>query len=716
MHKFWIVASIIMFSPVQELAANDIVIQETRLGLTNAVALSDDGRFAATQQFLGELAVWDTASGALLETLEGQPSHILMDLAFSSDNRYVSYWCASGVVVWDWLNRRVIWSSSESSRLSAVAVDSTRRKIFLGEGDTLWQRSLEDGKELSKVQLGEAEIGTISLTDSGKLTIVCRKTGLILFDPESNEVTQRIDLNYPRKPIMGPESITRNPELARHTVVNGFASGKSDRSGTRFLTIFESRDQPWLRTFSTDGRQTFEVHPSSVERISTSWFGDSGKLLSIKTDKGSGRKTVEAIDPSKPSETKALSISFPRGVTITKLDTDRSGRLIAAATDKGWFCYEGNPENADSWKLREFPDVPLSRALSSIHPDGKTALYGSKSGAIHGITMEHGLQGKVQGELQAEVTEVIAFPDGGMMASTKNDGFFLRAGQRPARAVDESFEVFWKCGDFIVRNAPGARSGNMQMEVIRSDGEILDSFTDEEELPTFHPVKPLIMHFDAGYEKSRYRISEITPEGKCRVLHDSERLSEDALWAVAEDADTFLMISHPASLHRVDARSGKSTKLRDGLPRDINSIYLVPSGKSLLALCNDFKNPVLIPLDPEKPCIELPRTVADFGKSTARWKGFTPNGRGVWIDSGLGILDDYESYAGLWDTESGKLVARLRVHEDGAAVVLLSDGRCDFNAAAAGLVKRRKAGETTLSPVEPSPEIFEVLAPYLKAP
>ncbi len=693
------------------LLGSEIVAQDPRMVPTNDLALSDDGRFVVTLGMRGQLSVWDSRSGSLLETLEGQALSWQSDLAFTPDNRYVSYVSTYGAVVWDWLHRRIAWTRGEHG-VTALAVDPARGRIHAAGKSEVSQYSLADGKELARTPLGEVDIDTISLTDKGTLLILCKRTGLLFLDPETRQVTRRIDLGYPRVSHFTPEQIEKKPELAKLTTIAGRPFGRMDRSRSRFRVFFSGKKptDSWFRTFGTDGAVASGEYPIQLFPNTSPWFGDTGRMLWLRDN-----QHVEVLDPSDPSRRDPLPISFA-GRAVTRIDTDRSGGLIAVSTDKGWFCFEGSPDDHQSWKPRQLPSVPPVVTVRSPHPDGKTMLYGSTSGTIGGVAFEPGLPHRLLGKMDEEVLLIATFPDGRLLASTESDHAIFEEGLPPLFKGKGETHATWNCRDFILRNAPDARLGNAKIEVIRSDGGVLDSFTDKEGWPEVDPVKSLVLYRSATLESARYRLGEITEAGKFRIRHEFERADDRGYLAIPESTDSALLFSMDGELYRIDARSKKSVKLRDGLPDEIGEVHPSADGKHLTVLLEEEPRGFLVPLDSKKPCIELAMTKSEFGTGIRNWVGFTPNQRGVWFDDHSHLSELAQSYAGLWDSGTGKLVARLRVHENGAALILLPDGRCHFNPEATGMVMRRKAGETTLSPVESSPDVFKSLEPYLGKP
>ena len=192
--------------------AGDVVVQENWAQPINDLALSDDGRFVVTLGMRGQLSVWDTSSGALLESLERQPLGLGTALEFAPDNRHIHYCCKGQALVWDWLHRRLIWSSSEGALVSAVAVDPRRNKFYVAGKADISQRSLSDGKELARFQPRDASLRRISVSDKGDIVALCDKTGILFVDHVSGETRRHLDLNYPVKSYFSPETIARNPQ------------------------------------------------------------------------------------------------------------------------------------------------------------------------------------------------------------------------------------------------------------------------------------------------------------------------------------------------------------------------------------------------------------------------------------------------------------------------------------------------------------------------
>lgn len=349
----WI-ASILLVLLTLRLAAEDPPIQATtRQADTINIAVSDDGQFVGTLDHRCQLSVWDARSGRLLESNSNWLS-FSTQLAFSADGRYLSCSAGGGGKVWDWRNRRVVYSTPENAMGFGIAMDSARKRLFLQQSNQLWMRALDGGAQTGPFKLGE--VGQIAVTGievaaSGELMLLCRKTGILRFDPERKEIVPRIDPGYPTLPLFDEDAIRKKPELALMTKIDGVPGWRVARSREQVLITLSGQSHWWVKTVGATQESLSAPIPLKISSDHITWLGKTGKFVTVTPD----AKFIEWIDPADPGTRRKLPVALPPVGGIARIDCDAEGRTLVIASDKGWFCFEGDPTDPTSWKARNYP-------------------------------------------------------------------------------------------------------------------------------------------------------------------------------------------------------------------------------------------------------------------------------------------------------------------------------------------------------------------------
>jgi hypothetical protein len=683
--------------------------KQTEAGNPAHISISDDGKIVATSQIPGQVTVWDAMSGQML----ARRNDFFGDVRFlelSPDGRYVAYCSLQSAFVWDWIDQRIIWSRGREQYVQSIAIDSQRKRFhLLGSGD-LEILSLEDGAEVGRINLRKEDVDSVYVIDSGEVLLLSKKTGILRADPETKQVTARIDGGYPRVQSYSEHQIAQRPDLAGQTKLEGEPFWAIDPVGKRLIIEMRGVKKPWIKLAATRDAALSPEIPLRENRWFRHWLGDSGKLITI------GRESLELVDPVRPEERHALSIPLPGKRLYLDLDSDASGETIVVASSMGWLCYEGDPADPSSWRERVMADVPFSYPVLDFHPEGIRMIHGGHDGALWTTSLSGKVETKRQHIAGAPVIRAASFPDGTLIAATEDDYHLIREGKPPKDIAPIAENTGLRsCGDHVLlwsydyENARINSQVNSRFGALTSTGKMGDSFPMPNN-PLLHDRLPVIIHTTSVGNVAHYRVSEITAEGKCVLLHDRKDVYANyAYKPIVESRDSFLIVQSERSLARVNAATGTVTPLRDDMPISVSEGYLHPSGDRLFLVRHPGSvAPVIFPLAPDAPAIELTPMTGLWGDNVD-WLGFTRNGKGAWLRKDDGSV-------GLWDCETGKAVAGFNAYEDGGAVVFLPDGRCAFSEQARGRAFLRKTGSTTLVAAESTPAVLEVLAPYLQLP
>ncbi|HEY1120945.1 MAG TPA: hypothetical protein VGE67_05075, partial [Haloferula sp.] len=434
------------------------------------------------------------------------------------------------------------------------------------------------------------------------------------------------------------------------------------------------------------------------------WLGNSGKLLNVVD------KTLEIIDPAHPQQAQQLPKSLRGWISSNGWATDEKGQTVVFATDDGWLCLEGDPSDPASWRERSLPEPPSASPPLALDPERNRLLHGGSACTLWSTSLSGNLETKKLAVLDEAVRHASALPDGALVAATWNTYFHVQEGTPPVEIHKTNDVGLLPCGDSLLLRVsdPLSRSTDFTYGALVPPNKLGELFSMKQP-PVLHERLPvMISSVNSGYQKVRYQVSEITKEHKQAMVHDVEIAGYNITPPIAESRDSFLAVQWEQNLVRVQAATGEVTPLRDDLPPNIRDSHLFPTGDRVLLLRAYPFPPLIFPLAPEAPVIELSGITGEWVGQTSKL-GFTRNGKGVWLSKNNGS-------AGLWDGQTGKQVAEAITYEDGTSLLALPDGRCIFSENARGRAFLRKSGTTELTPVESTPEVLEVLAPYFEMP
>jgi hypothetical protein len=683
--------------PVLRLAADELVVQASRDFYTRDIAISDDGKLVATSTPYGRLCVWDSATGQLLESLKGGTT----DLTFSPDGRYLISDCD----LWDWLEKRLVWSNGGSGYLYSIAVDSTRKLFYLARASVLEIRSLESGAIIKKLSIEGTNLTGAELSDTGDLMLLCEKTGILFYNYEEHRIKRRLGLDYPIVPVFPGH---KDPKMAAHTQIGGRPYWLVNRAGSRVMVNFHklvsNGDREWSKYLTTDPDGPVTEVPLQALASSSTWCGTTDQRFVLESG------AIYRVGPE-GKDRQRLGIDLPPKTDVIWFDTDLSGKMLVVGTEAGWSCYEGDPEDPASWKKRTWQPVPKTAKLGTIRPASGDLLHGTSSGTIRETRLTEGLPGDVLGTLGDEVKSLQCFADGTLAAYTKRESYLLKDGA-PVRTQADTEPFFSiRCGPYLLEDA------HTGYRCLGPDGKASEPFSLESG-PCPHPTLPLFMDVKLDYARATFRLHAIGSDGIPKIRHELELPSERGYPPMPENDATFLTVDHMGGLQRTQFKSGKATRIRDTVPHpEIKDGYLSPKGDFVVMLGEDAPYVTVVPLDPKKPCREVTCWSAEIEIRLMEWIGFTPDGTGFWLreySQDDVVENHFANSAILVDGGSGKAIARAWVFEEGGAVIALPDGRATFSPHLGHLVLRRAKGSRTLSPVASSPEVLSLLKPYLK--
>jgi WD40 repeat protein len=367
------------------------------------VALSPDGKLAASGSaislLIGDLKVWDPATGKVVRTLLGHIGPIA-GVAFSADGKdLISGSWDQSVRVWDvatWQTRHVL--RGHTGYVSCVAGSPDARLIASGSGDRtvkLWDAATGQ------------DVRTLRGHTGGVFSIAFSPDGRHLASTSSDETVRVWDVTT------GAEVHA----LRGHAgVVIGLAYS---RDGTRLAsTGFDGTVRVWD---AATGANVRTLRADIFFAMSVA-FSRDGTRLAV----GSWDKTVKLWDLETGQE--ALTLRGHSDM-VSGVAFSQDGRLLAAASLDGtvtvWDATPWNEAGGERVTLRGHGDTPLALAFS---PDG-------------GRLASAGYDGLVKLWDPATGAEVLSLPtDAGPVFSLE----FSRDGRRLAAAGDRGVVKLWE--------------------------------------------------------------------------------------------------------------------------------------------------------------------------------------------------------------------------------------------------------------------------------
>jgi len=664
------------------------------------ISISRDGKIVVTSGPPG-LRIWDAQSGRLLSQLA--IARTTGKTAISPDGRYIVLTHLKSMSLWDWVNQRTVWAEKrEQQFVHTIAFDLKRKLFYPVEWRTLRICSLESGEEIGRIPLGETDVQSAVVLENGELLLHCRNSGILRVDPTTRQVTARIDAGYSRVQVHSKEAIAQRPELAGATKIDGGSFWEVDPSGMHLLIGMRGGKDQWCKVAETSDLALSPAIPATEIGSNLRWLGDSGRLVSRKF------KILNVIDPAHPEKHQPLPVTLPLNGAVS-MDFDQHGRTIVLGNSGEWVCFDGDPATQDPWRERTLPDVPFTCPVQDFHPEGKRLIHSSDAGDMWSTPLTGTEKPKREFSTGEKVQQAGSFPDGTLVATTTGAYHLIKNGGLVEKldGIASDTDQF-PSGTFFLLRAMDMKSSNWTLGAVTAEGKSGELFTINR-APVLHDTLPLFLGYVVGSPTMRFQLSEISNDLKRVVLHEGEVVSfgYDAR-PIVESRDSLLMILPESKLARFQASTGISTTLREDLPNYVDEGHLSPEGDRLLVLRRFNDAPFIAPLSPDAPIIELSAMAGEW-KDEVECLGFTRNGKGVW-------LSKKDGNAGLWGCHTGKAVAEVSLYEDGEAMVFLPDGRCTFSEKAKGRAFLRKLGSTELTPVESSPGVIEVLAPYLEMP
>lgn len=187
-NMFRLLALIFILLETHPLLASNLVVQHPHYFGIDCVALSDDSKLLATANARGEVKIWDSHSGQLLQTLFTSANQS-ETLRFDSSHRYIGLEQMGGAgTVWEWRTGRIVLTSTSSNIVSFDFVPETEtcvvleksaqvKCISLNTGNSKW--SLKSNARLQSIRcLGKNE--AILIGFAGELTIIDLNKGDII--------------------------------------------------------------------------------------------------------------------------------------------------------------------------------------------------------------------------------------------------------------------------------------------------------------------------------------------------------------------------------------------------------------------------------------------------------------------------------------------------------------------------------------------------------
>ncbi len=520
-----------------------------------SVAFSPDSTLAASGSaislLIGDLKVWDPATGKVLHLLLGHIGPIA-GVAFSPDGKsLVSGSWDRTVRLWDlstWQTRHILHGHTDY--VSCVAFGPDGRFVASGSGDRtakVWDAATGQ------------EVRTLRGHTGGLFSIAFSPDGRHLASTSSDETIRVWDVGT------GTEVQT----LRGHAgVVIGVAYS---RDGTRLASAgFDGTARVWD---AASGRNVLTIHADLIFAMSVA-FSRDGTRLAV----GSWDKTVKLWDLESGQEVLTL-----RGHTdmVSGVAFSQDGRLLASSsldgTVKVWDATPWNGANGDSLLIRGHGETLLTVLFS---PDGRRLASADHDGIV-----------KLWDPLTGE--EVLSLPGGNGAVFSLG---FSRDGQRLASAGIGRVVKLW---DVTNGKELAAFRGNFGGATLSPDGrrlawtreggiiEVHDTETGREVLQfQAHPAPVIWVSYSpdgqrlvtSGWDKT-VKVWDATNGTAVLSLHGHSHVVQSAVFS--PDGQRVGTASWDRTARIWDAVTGKELFTLRGHSERVACVAFDPDGKYL---------------------------------------------------------------------------------------------------------------------------------------
>jgi WD40 repeat protein len=167
------------------------------------VTFSPDGKLTAACGIGGEVRLWETASWTELPPLEVQEDRLLHALAFSPDSRVLAVGGTGILRFWDVVGRRN-WLSTpwqgEVIQIAFAPISDQQHNRDLHEmlyatvirTGVFQLRDLHSRQQIG--QISEAGVGGLGFTQDGRLLVLGKRGGVILYDPAERCIVHQLPI------------------------------------------------------------------------------------------------------------------------------------------------------------------------------------------------------------------------------------------------------------------------------------------------------------------------------------------------------------------------------------------------------------------------------------------------------------------------------------------------------------------------------------------